>query len=902
MNIQLDAFICYTELVPDCALGEAFEYDRSTNILLLERVYAGGPALDAAMLCFGNRLVGVNEASIPYNRNILSSFAAGSYALEYNHCGRQVAKYRCGMMDSEIAEFASVCRTASLTTAADEYDRGGYALSPVPTAWPGDVVWAKYYDDYRFVAVRGLGTDFAFEASASAPFYASATGLLTGMYTGSGYEAYYYDSEGREVQRYATGYNRGRRCTAYNYDGTIASRTYSYKESYLPDMEEVYAYDSCGRLTSTTIRVDKAVPVLNPAAGQDAADSEATDAASPAASSLWATAVIRREYDAIGRLARLRHGDAAVTEYSYDVHSWPVSQQTTYGAAANTSSIGYTLEYAPCYNGNISKRTWDEGDYAYSYDALNRLESAVFTPAEGLADRPGIERDRIPDFSVYYSYDLRGNTTNVVRYGVVDAISDLDRIETFGTLDELSCAYDGNRLSNVTAITDALPFDGVTGLHADGEFELAYNDAGDMVSDASRGLLYTRWNADGHPMQYDLEGGHRQLLGWDAFGNHLYTSYETSVAPVSVGSLPGRTRRTSLRAYSGDGHILRGGAGNSAADTLEMLRFAGGYFDADLVPHYYVTDYLGSNIAVIRSDGALVQSATYYPYGTPHRAPKNLTAVSTTNSYLFGGKELMTQDALDEYLYGARTYLPAATIFSSIDPLCEKYYHLSPYVFCAANPIRYVDPSGARIFLSQDMNLKQIFTVLLDLQRLTDDKLVYQTQSDGRRMIKIAKLGKGKHTAGTNLIRRLNTSSKNVTITYDQLSKEKTNTFRHKAINVNNATNGTGSDAKVNYSSTQKVDVTTSNAAGRQPTKQMTPSHICIAHELIHSLHSIDGTLSKEPKENYLYFFQGMPIKVDATPEELRTVGLLYVFPGDITENDIRREQQLGYRLNYGEQ
>ena len=104
-----------------------------------------------------------------------------------------------------------------------------------------------------------------------------------------------------------------------------------------------------------------------------------------------------------------------------------------------------------------------------------------------------------------------------------------------------------------------MPFDGVTGLHADGEFELSYNDAGDMVSDASRGLLYTRWNADGHPTQYDLEGGHRQLLGWDAFGNHLYTSYETSVAPVSAGMRPGRTRRTSLRAYIGDGHVLRGG-------------------------------------------------------------------------------------------------------------------------------------------------------------------------------------------------------------------------------------------------------------------------------------------------------------------------------------------------------
>ena len=60
---------------------------------------------------------------------------------------------------------------------------------------------------------------------------------------------------------------------------------------------------------------------------------------------------------------------------------------------------------------------------------------------------------------------------------------------------------------------------------------------------------HTRWNADGHTMQYDLEGGHRQSLGWDAFGNHLYTSYETSVAPVSAGMRPGRTRRDGLREY-----------------------------------------------------------------------------------------------------------------------------------------------------------------------------------------------------------------------------------------------------------------------------------------------------------------------------------------------------------------
>ena len=889
MNIQLDAFICYTELVPDCALGEAFEYDRSTNILLLERVYAGGPGLDAAMLCFGNRLVGVNEASIPCNRNILSSFAAGSYALEYDHCGRQVAKYCCGMMDSEIAEFASVCRTASLTTSADEYDRGGYALSPVPTAWPGDVVWAKYYDGYDFVSVRGLGAAFAFEATAAAPAYAFAKGLLTGMYTGAGHEVYYYDGVGREIQRYATGFNRGRRSSVYNYDGSLARQTFSYPPgSGLGDMEKVYTHDRCGRLVSSVVRVSKALRMDTTLISLASSSSLASLPGSAISPSSWAEASLTREYDAIGRLARVNHGSgAAVTSYGYDVHGWIVSQST---AMSSGKTVSYALEYAPCFNGNVARRVWAEGAYSYQYDNMNRLSDALFSPGEGSS----------ADFTVSYAYDSRGNITDIMRNGVIDRT---ENVETFGELESLTYTYDGgNHITSLSVWSPALPFDGIAGLHCNGGFDMTYNAAGDLVRDTSRGVLRCLWNADGHPMQYDLEGGHRHYLYWDGLGNHLYTSYETAVTPPAAGQIAGRTRRTSVRAYSGDGHVLRGGAGNSAADTLEMLRFAGGYFDANLVPHYYVTDYLGSNIAVIRSDGALVQSATYYPYGTPHRAPKNLTAVSTTNSYLFGGKELMTQDALDEYLYGARTYLPAATIFSSIDPLCEKYYHLSPYVFCAANPIRYVDPSGVRIFLSQDMNLKQIFTVLLDLQRLTDDKLVYQTQSDGRRMIKIAKLGKGKHTAGTNLIRRLNTSSKNVTITYDQLSKEKTNTFRHKAINVNNATNGTGSDAKVNYSSTQKVDVTTSNAAGRQPTKQMTPSHICIAHELIHSLHSIDGTLSKEPKENYLYFFQGMPIKVDATPEELRTVGLLYVFPGDITENDIRREQQLGYRLNYGEQ
>ena len=103
--------------------------------------------------------------------------------------------------------------------------------------------------------------------------------------------------------------------------------------------------------------------------------------------------------------------------------------------------------------------------------------------------------------------------------------------------------------------------------------------------------------------------------------------------------------------------------------------------------------YYRSN--VIRTDGALVQSATYYPYGEPHRAPKNLTATSTSsNPYLYGGKEYVRRDGLREYVYGARMCVSSETRFNSADELCELRPWDSPYLFCGGNPVRYVDPTG----------------------------------------------------------------------------------------------------------------------------------------------------------------------------------------------------------------
>ena len=37
------------------------------------------------------------------------------------------------------------------------------------------------------------------------------------------------------------------------------------------------------------------------------------------------------------------------------------------------------------------------------------------------------------------------------------------------------------------------------------------------------------------------------------------------------------------------------------------------------------------------------------------------------------------------------------SIWLSVDPLSDKYPHLSPYVYCADNPVKYIDPDGMKI-------------------------------------------------------------------------------------------------------------------------------------------------------------------------------------------------------------
>ena len=62
--------------------------------------------------------------------------------------------------------------------------------------------------------------------------------------------------------------------------------------------------------------------------------------------------------------------------------------------------------------------------------------------------------------------------------------------------------------------------------------------------------------------------------------------------------------------------------------------------------------------------------------------------------YKYGTKELDRQNGLDWYDSQARMYDPLLGRTPTMNPLSEKYYSISPYAWCAGNPVRLVDPTG----------------------------------------------------------------------------------------------------------------------------------------------------------------------------------------------------------------
>ena len=95
-------------------------------------------------------------------------------------------------------------------------------------------------------------------------------------------------------------------------------------------------------------------------------------------------------------------------------------------------------------------------------------------------------------------------------------------------------------------------------------------------------------------------------------------------------------------------------------------------------------------IEMIANNAGMVWETDYYPLGGPLPTGSN-TALQPEK---YQGKEWNPAASFNVYDFGARLYDPALGRWLSQDPLAEKYYPHSPYLFCAGNPMRFVDPTG----------------------------------------------------------------------------------------------------------------------------------------------------------------------------------------------------------------
>ena len=119
--------------------------------------------------------------------------------------------------------------------------------------------------------------------------------------------------------------------------------------------------------------------------------------------------------------------------------------------------------------------------------------------------------------------------------------------------------------------------------------------------------------------------------------------------------------------------------------------------------YFYHPDHLGSASWITNIYGRTIQHLYYLPWGEDF---VNQRTGSFSSMYTFSAKE---KDAETGYSYfGARYYSSDLSIWLSVDPMAAKYPSLSPYVYCADNPVRLVDPDGEEVCDGGDPSSKRL--------------------------------------------------------------------------------------------------------------------------------------------------------------------------------------------------
>lgn len=532
----------------------------------------------------------------------------------------------------------------------------------------------NYYDDYMcrpdFASLFSVWADSIFSGH---PLQAVAKGKLTASLSSTNdgkkcFEMYHYDERGRvayKLSAYSDSWLKAVH-TSYNFVGDVASCMESvYKHIEYPK------YLLARRRTSNTYHPGTRLLASTTMTHTGKNGSTSTQTVSNPA------------YDVFGNVtANDRPGTAADMTYTYDtLHGWlkgisspcGFSEQLQRETAANAQ-----------FSGNIGSMQWrntaggEQHNYDYTYDSLGRLTVALYSSSgNGTAGR----------FDERVTYTANGSIMSLQRNGMRNN-------GTFGAIDDLSIDYDGNRLLKVTDNAEALNYNGALDFNdaADAECEYEYDSNGALTYDGNRGITSISYDYGHHPSSIISSTKRKGIY-------NIYTPDGRKLSSQHVAYVPngnGGNRRISSMDLYVDGLILRGGK-------PLMWQFDGGYVDLDdngspTGWNYYVTDHLGSTRKVVSSDNTVRETINYYPFGSEMRMqdPAQM-AGDFQHPYRFTGKELDRLNGLNMYDFGARWYdVAGVPMWTSVDPLAEKYYNVSPYNYCGNNPVNMIDVNGMK--------------------------------------------------------------------------------------------------------------------------------------------------------------------------------------------------------------
>ena len=592
-------------------------------------------------------------------------------------------------------------------------------------------------------------------------------------------------------------------------------------------------------------------------------------------------------YDNAGNLVQ-KKGDGQKTLYSYNESNQLETISNMSLANEESGAYGcysrYSYEYS--LDGSRVKETDIVGNTTeYSYDKAGRLTKENVT--EG-----------VNTSWTEYTYDARGN--RVSKYTSADDIT-------------VDYTYDlNNRLYEETWIEEY--YDGSTYYDVNHWRSYTYDNNGNMLSKTEEKAEFPRVGDD---VATITEVEQCKTENYTYYPDNMMKTYS------EYDYKTGESETASYR-YDAMGRRVDKHVGNIYTEYI----WSGDQIVGEVADGYWKNYYRGLGGEILSNRNG--QTYAYDGHGDVvslnEQSGINLAFIDTYEYDAFGNETLENEKSeYNPFRYNGqyydeetgfiylrnRYYDPGTGRFTSEDPVKDGF---NWYVYCANNPIAFVDPSGLTIILQGTAEEKM--ESFAELQMLTNDELYMDPETGVVTIVENGNIMNAEYdlVAGTELVASLINDEEFECVIVRNMTDENGNKYGSQTFNYRGSYSSvvTINDDEVNEK------VLTVSATGERKWEQI-PDYIKLGHEMIHAFRFMNDETNYGSfgfryyvDENYEPQYERSS-SLYINDEEFEVVGLTYfnnvpVRPeniitakaGAITENALRVERGLPIRIAYG--